>query len=243
MRLKTMNKLFRSMFIVFAILMIAAAIPVLAQEYDQDDWERAQCVHLVVVTDASGEYIQIFLYQDEFDDLVDSGTFPPVTIEVTEPNSVIEYDVVVTPRTLMLIATPSGFIEAYVWGDGSLGLVGGGEVNWRFADMDTDCLGAATDGRLNRFEQQMLAAIYSDGNGGYDVWAIDPATSEGRFDYNVTDAQVEAAIEAARSSGQAQLIASGQTSSLYALPNGDCQLNSTNAGGEVQSFVFAYVTE
>jgi hypothetical protein len=220
------------------LLILAFALPAAAQ-YDQDDIEQAECVHLEVKIHNTGQYIFIFLYQDQFNALLNGGFIPEFTIQVTEPNTTLVYNLIIPPQTLVFITTPSGLTQAFMFEDGQFFALSFGSISASSGDMDTDCLGAARDGRINRFDQQMLAAMYPDANGGYDIWAIDPATSEGSFDYNVSRAQVDAALAAADSSAQAQLIASGTSSTLYALGNGECQLNSPNAGGEMQSFVFA----
>lgn len=233
-----MTKLFR--FLILAILMIAAVFPASAQ-YDQDDIDKAECVHLEFTLGATGEYIFVFLYQDEFNELLNGGIITDITIQVDEPGTVFVYNIIVPPQTLLLIATPRGFFEVVNFENGEVFSFGFGSIIGRSGDMNTECLGAATDGRINRFDQQMLAVIYADGNGGYDVWAVDPASSNGTFDYNVSRAEVDAGLSAAGASWQ--VIGSGSTSSFYAAADGQCVLTSPNAGGEMQTFVFACAAE
>ena len=156
-----------------------------------------------------------------------------------EPFSTFEITLLVPNNSLVFMISSVGVIQFFTIDLlSSYTFVVEGMASVEEVDMSTNCLGAATDGRLNRFEQQMLAAIYRDGNGGYNIWAIDAATSGGGFDYNASQSQVNEALAAADASGEAQVIAAGSTSTFYALINGECQLNSPNASGEMQVYTF-----
>src|SRR5262245_23278720 len=138
-----MNKLFG--FIVLAVLMIAAVFPVSAQ-YDQDDIDQAACVHFEVTLDSSGQYISVFLYQDEFNALLNHNTQPDITIQVGEPGTTLEYNVIVAPQTLFAVILPSSptitGAEAIELEDGQFFGFGFGNIIARSGDMDTECLGA-----------------------------------------------------------------------------------------------------
>jgi hypothetical protein len=234
--LNTFRKLFVLSIVVAAILAIGV-LPTLAQ-FDQDDQDQAVCIHVEINTGPTGEYIYLFLYQDEFNVLINSMGSPDFEIQVTEPNTTLVYNIVVSPQTLVMVLTPEGEVAAYVWSDGAFYSLTGGSVSFSQVDFDIFCRGAATDDRINRFDDASLAVIYHDGNGGYDIWKIDPATSDGTFDYNVTQEQVDAAFAAANGLSKAQVIGQGATSILYALPGGQCLLLGVNADGETQSFEF-----
>ena len=227
-----MAKLIRSLVVI--VLAFAAALPAAAQ----DGIGRAECVHVEATIGPTGEYIFVFFYPHEFNALLNNGIVKQFDIQTAAPGTVLEFNIIVPPQTLLAVATPDGVSEAIMFEDGEYFDFSFGSVTLRRGRLDTECLGAATDGRINRFDQQMLAVIYPDGSNGYDIWAVDAATSEGSFDYNVTRSQVDTALADATASGQAQLIVSGTTSSFYALGNKECQLNSPSAGGEMQTFVF-----
>jgi hypothetical protein len=225
------------------MLILAFALPAAAQ-YDQDDIDQAECVHIEMTLDATGEYIFYFMYQDLFNQALSgsvSGLTPNITISVAEPNTTRVFNVIVAPQTAVIVANPFGTSAALMLEDGLFFAFSFGTITASSGDMDTECLGAATDGRINRFDQQMLAVIYTDGKGGYDIWAVDPATSEGTFDYHVSRAEVDAGLAAAGTGWQTLGI--GSTSSFYAAADGQCVLNSPNAGGEMQTFVFACTAE
>src|SRR5262249_25495543 len=104
------------------------------------------------------------------------------------------------------------------------------------ANLDVVCLGANPDGRINRYDKAMLAVIYPDGKGGFDIWKIDPVTSAGAFDYNVSSNQVAAGLAAAKKAKQSHAIATGATSTFYTTPDNQCVVIGPNANGTPQRF-------
>lgn len=221
-------------FCLLLILFVGATMPTFAQfpdgKYDQDDVERAQCFNISInVGDLTGvgQYFFLFIYQD-FD-------FPGIEVLITEPNITLEFNVVVPPGTMVQVASPSGGTIAFVLRNGDPFWAYGGNALVTVGDMNTDCLRQALDGRINRGDTHMLAAIYPDGNGGYDIWAID-GNLEGMFDYNVSREAVDAGIAAA--SVEWQVIGSGLTSTLFAGSNGQCFLQSPTDQGVMQTFEF-----
>jgi hypothetical protein len=82
----------------------------------------------------------------------------------------------------------------------------------------------------------LSALYYSDGN--LVVYDIDPNTGEGILAINVSPAVIAAALANAAQSGEPVLIAKGISSELYALPNGQCQLNGLYPDGKSFGFVF-----
>lgn len=216
------------------IIAVLTVLPASAQQ--MIEFTEPACVYTELPLDASGLYLYLFITVEDIEDLITISVED--VIRYGEPYSVLESFTIISPNTILLLFTSNGDAVAFTAVEDMLVYLSQGGAKLRFARMDVDCMRAAADGRLNRFEQQMLAAIYPDGQGGYRVLKVDAATSEGDFDYGVTRAQVDEALANADSSGQPQGIASGATSTLYALGNGECQLNSPNAQGTMQEFVF-----
>lgn len=215
--------------LITVIILLMAVLPA-AAEYHETDVAQGQCVHIELNTSALGEYFFIFFNEGEF--------YKQVDISTTEPNTTIQFDVLVTPQTQVVVATPAGIVIALVLDDGYFFYGTAGNASLRVVPLDVVCLGAKTDGRLNRFDKAMLAVIYPDGHDGYDIWKIDPSTSEGTFDYNVSSAEVAAGLSAAEGASQSQAIASSPNSTFYTTPDHQCVVISPNAGGEPQRFDF-----
>jgi hypothetical protein len=227
-----MNKSIRLIVLLAVLisLLLAAVIPAAAQDLSDP---RGVCINIAVTT-STGEYIYVFLDGEQFNDVWYGGVIPDIVIEVTAPGSTLSYTLILPPEAWVVLASPDGYVDV-LYLEGWFDPLFAGAGSWQEVSMVTDCL---NDGRLNLINQAMLAVIYRDGLGGYDIWRVDPATSNGTFDYNVTRAQVDAALAAADAAGQPQVIASGATSTLYALGNGECQLNGPSALGEMQEFIF-----
>ena len=228
-----MNKAVRVfiIFSVFATLMVVSAVPLMAQT--NDEVTDSVCFHYDVST-STGEYIYLYLTEEQFYELIINMPTIDDLIQITAPNSIISDTMIIAPEILLIVATPDGGVEAIIY-EGEFEFYTYGSGSGRVVNMVTDCL---NDGRMNILAQQMLATIYPDGTGGYMIWRVDPTTSRGFFDYQVIYAQVAEALALANSTGQPQIIASGATSTLYALMNGECQLNSPDAQGIMQEFTF-----
>lgn len=228
-----MNKSFRSLilFSIFATLLIVSALPLMAQTNDEVD--DSVCFHYDLFT-STGEYIYLHLTLEEIEALFNNPPSFESLIQTIAPDSILSGDTILSPEHFLVVASPDGIIEAVNF-EGEFDAFSYGAGSWYLANMVTDCL---NDGRLNLFNQQMLATIYPDGAGGYMIWRVDPTTSRGYFDYQVIYAQIADALALANSTGQPQIIASGETSTLYALINGECQLNSPDAHGIMQEFTF-----
>lgn len=95
------------------------------------------------------------------------------------------------------------------------------------------------DGRLNPTDAAALAIIYPTSAGGYDIFAIDPATSRGELVIRATRRQVNAALaEATAPGGVNTLIDSFGDITLWALNSGECQLNSLYEDGSLNELIF-----
>jgi len=97
------------------------------------------------------------------------------------------------------------------------------------------------DGRINAYDLGASVAGYCNVEEGVNLWAI-AADGSGQADVSVSGAQMRAALEAAVSSGQHQLIAEGALgSSLWALASNEYQLMGPdiNEPGKMYSFIFA----
>lgn len=228
-----------------ALFVLSFAAPVAAQP-SPEQMEKAICIKVNFSLSAGEEYLYGFLYPEQLKAVMEGNPDPAViaefnSIKIAEQDEHIDRGIIIVPMSTVIIGTgEDGGVVVLMDESGAYGismLIPGPPTDL-FGQMDVDCLGAATDGRLNRFDQHMLAVIYHDGAGGYNVLWVDAATNEGTFDYNVTRAQINDALAAADSSGEPQVIASGKTSTLYALGNGECQLNSPSAHGEMQEFIF-----
>ncbi|MEQ8674626.1 MAG: hypothetical protein RLP44_16470 [Aggregatilineales bacterium] len=230
-----MNKSFRSfiIFSIFAIILIVSAVPLMAQTNDEIG-DGSVCFHYDIFT-STGEYISIYLTEEQLINLIYSVPDMEDLIQITTPNSIISDTFIVDPNTIFFVTTPDGIVGAINFDDLGFFADSYGAASWQQANMVTDCL---NDGRMNILAQAMLATIYPDGTGGYMIWRVDPTTSRGFFDYQVIYAQIADALALANSTGQPQIIASGETSTLYALINGECQLNSPDAQGIMQEFTF-----
>lgn len=215
---------------ILALLLMVMAVPVTAQ-YDQDDAEQAEC--FIISLNAGnlggiGQYVFYFFYQDD--------VFLTVPIQFAESNEVLHFNVVVPPQTEVQVLSPIGGAIGFVLADGTYNFGNFGSASIRIGDMNSECLSQATDGRINRGDTHMLAAIYDDDAGGYDIWSINDELA-GNFDYNVSRAQLEAALESANNSGQSQLLGTGITSTFYALPGNQCLLESPTDQGDMQGFI------
>lgn len=217
---------------VLLVLFIMTTIPTMAQ-YTKDELDHALCMRVTLNTSDLGGIGQHFEFLWHLDDPV-----PSFEIQYTDPNTLLEFSQIVTPDTFYQVASPSGGAFAILFDNGHYVWAYGGEATAILLPLHTGCLGAADDGRLNMYEQSMLAVIYPDGAEGYNIWLVNVTTNVGAFDYNISREAIDAGIAAANSSGTSQLLASGATSSFYVLVNGECQLNSPNANGDMQTFIF-----
>jgi hypothetical protein len=101
------------------------------------------------------------------------------------------------------------------------------------------CENSLHDGRLNPYDAGALAIIYANSAQGYDIFAINPVTSEGEMVLRVTRAQVNDARDAALAPGGANtLIDSYNDITLWALNSGECQMNALNGDGSLYEFIF-----
>jgi hypothetical protein len=113
-------------------------------------------------------------------------------------------------------------------------VVGGGTFT---ATVD-DCT-SLQDGRLNAYDAGALAIIYTNSGQGYDIYTIDPVTSDGDLVLQITRAEVNAARDAALAPGGANtLIDSYNDITLWALNSGECQMNALNGDGSLYEFIF-----
>jgi hypothetical protein len=83
------------------------------------------------------------------------------------------------------------------------------------------CVGSINDGRINAYDLGAPDALYCTVENGVSVWEID-LEGLGTFSFAVNAAQIEAAVEAAVSSGVNQLVGSDAFGNqLYALSDGE----------------------
>ncbi len=104
----------------------------------------------------------------------------------------------------------------------------------------SECTGIQMDGRLNALDVSVNAAIYPY-NDGYRVYVIDEATGVGVLSIDAGASEIAAAMTAAvdaRSNQQIGSSADGKAS-LWALFNGQCQMNYAHFDGTPLRFVFA----
>ena len=96
------------------------------------------------------------------------------------------------------------------------------------------------DGRLNIDDLGTLAVIYKNSEtGGYDLYAVNPETGEGRMVIRTTrDAVGQALRRATTPGGSNTLIQASGAISLWALTSNQCQMNSFNLDGSLDEFVF-----
>lgn len=83
-----------------------------------------------------------------------------------------------------------------------------------------------------------LAAIFP-ATAGFDVYAIDPATGQGTFAFRIIRAQVFAAQLEAFESGEPVVINEGSGVTVYALPSGECLLQTSFPDGKTFDLIFA----
>jgi hypothetical protein len=95
------------------------------------------------------------------------------------------------------------------------------------------------DGRLNINQLGSLAIIYKNSaTGGYDLYAVNPETGEGKMVIRTTRDAVNQALGRAITDGSNTLIQTSGAISLWALTSNECQMNSFNLDGSLDEFVF-----
>lgn len=127
-------------------------------------------------------------------------------------------------------------------GDLALGSLSGTLIfgNGSVQVVDDDLCFGIHDGRLNPDDMATLAAVYPASSGdGYEVWAIDPQTSEGTLLFTLSQKDINAALANASQNQQNQVINAAGGVTLYALASNECQLNYVSQDGQNRSFIFA----
>ncbi len=224
-----MSRLFRSLsaaVIMLAVLGIAGLTykPTLA---------FGACYQLQAMTDASGLYLYGILDYP-------SGDIVYLDFNTVAGNTNVIVYVLSDETKINILQTNNGiaavapaFDAAIAYGDASV--------------TEVDSEGACTkvlgimDGRLNRRDLGAVSFIFPSKD-GLNVVEFDRTAQHGLIEFAVTKADIAAALETAKQTGQNKQIGnkSGALygSKLYALTSGECQLNAHQPDGKLYTFIF-----
>jgi hypothetical protein len=162
------------------------------------------------------------------------GIWPPTVQRTFAPaGTTVTYAVFLNERDILTFAGPFGSATVF----SNFPMAGGAATATR---VDGSFCRGMTDGRMNMDDQAALAAIYPSAS-GFDVYAINGGTGEGVWSFSVTMADIDAALAAAAANGAHQMINGDEARGigLYALTDGQCQLNYFSVDGHLREFRFA----
>ena len=131
----------------------------------------------------------------------------------------------------------------YILGGGPGGLTILGVSNFGNVITPDNCSGGGiSDGRINNGGNQLGApvAIYCSavGDGGIDVYDIDPSSGDGTLAFRASGADVDAGLAAA--GGGSALIAEGLGDQLWATAGGDLSVTGPDLNGEGKTYRFDF---
>ncbi len=191
------------------------------------------CYRLQAMTDDSGLYIYaIFNYFSAdliyFDFNAVAGNTQVTVFVLTEDDRVNLLQTVVAGA---VVVVPEGYTDTF--GDASV-------TNVDLEGACTKVLGIM-DGRLNRRDLGATSFVFPTKD-GFNVVEFDRTSQRGLIEFSVTKAEIAAALETAKQTGQNQKIGSKSGalygSTLYALTSGECQLNANQPDGKPYTFIF-----